>query len=248
MDFRIKVKKCSLLNQVHLLYFILGVTSIIITGFCSAVGEADGKSVSVIEVLINHYEEIRLQTTWLDAFYSALYGWLILLLPVFTAISVVPLFCDEMKSQNYKLHMIRIGFSKYINQHFISAFLFGFFLVVIALGIYVLIMGQIFPSEHDFGDMVIIGYEEADVGEMVQLVLVNLLHFGILGGMLAIFSSIFVAFTQNIYIILALPFLINYIFRNWLLMENNRILITLTILFYLLGYLVWYIKYRRLVL
>lgn len=245
----IKIKGWNrLLNQVHIKYFILGVVAIIVTGFCSSVGEIEGKSVSVMEVLMNRYEDIRVQTTWLDAFYSALYGWLILLLPVITAISVVPLFCDEMRSQNYQLHMVRIGFGKYINQHFLSAFLTGFFLVVVALSVYILIMGQIFPSVHDFSGMLLVGYEEMEIGEMIKLALQKLLQFGLLGGMLAVFSSIFVAFTQNIYIILASPFLINYIFRNWLLVANNGILITLTIMFYLLGYLVWYIKYRRLAL
>lgn len=235
-------------NQFHIFYFVLGVIAINLICFFSKIGEMDGNSVSVVEVIIHHYEELRCQTTWLDAFYSALYGWLILLLPVITAVAVTPLFCDEMKSQNYQLHIIRIGFGKYISGHFFSAFLTGFVLVVIALSIYVLCVVQLFPSVHDFGNMLIEGYEEMTITEMLRQIMVKLLQYGLIGGMLGVLSSVFVAFTRNIYINLALSFLVNYLFRNWLLMANIGVLFTLVILLCLAGYFVWYIKYRRLAL
>lgn len=243
-------KRKILLNQINIWYFILGIAAVIVTGFCSGVAPIEGKPVvSVIEVLVKHYEEIRLQNTWLDAFYAAVYGWFILLLPAIIGISVLPLFCDEIKSQNYQLQMIRVGFKKYINQHFLTSFLEGFFLMVVALGLLALIIGQIFPSVHDFtGAMVVVEYEETEKAEMFKLVLTEIFRFALLGGMMAVFSSIFVAITRNIYIVLSLPFLINYICRHLLMRAHNYTLIILTIIFYLLGYYIWYIKYRRLAL
>lgn len=246
----IKVKKGKiLLNQINIWYFILGIAAVIVTGFCSGVAPLAGKPVvSIIEVLVKNYEEIRLQNTWLDAFYAVVYGWFILLLPVIIGISVLPLFCDEIKSQNYQLQMIRVGFKKYINQHFLTSFLEGFFLMVVALGLLALIVGQIFPSVPDFSGAMVIEYEEPEKAEMLKLLLTEIFRFALLGGMMAVFSSIFVAITRNIYIVLSLPFLINYICRHPLMRAHNYTLIILTIIFYLLGYYIWYIKYRRLAL
>ena len=244
------IKKTKvLLNQINIWYFILGIVAVIVTGFCSGLPTIDGnQTVSIIEILVKHYEEIRLQNTWLDAFYSIVYGWFILLLPVIIEIPALPLFCDEIKSRNYQLQIARVGIKKYINQHFLTSFLEGFFLMVVALGLLALIVGQIFPWVHDYGGLVIVGYEEPEKQEMVQSLLKGIFRFSLLGGMMAVFSNILVALTRNIYIVLSLPFLINYICRHPLMRANNYTLIILTIIFYLLGYYIWYIKYRRLAL
>ena len=244
------VKKAKvLLNQINIWYFILGIVAVIVTGFCSGLPTIDGnQTVSIIEVLVKHYEEIRLQNTWLDAFYAVVYGWFILLLPVIIGISVLPLFCDEIRSRNYQMQIVRVGFKKYINQHFLTSFLEGFFLMVVALGLLALLVGQIFPWVHDYGGLMVVGDEEPGKQEMVQYLLEEIFRFSLLGGMMAVFSSILVALTRNIYIVLSLPFLINYICRRPLMRANNYTLIILTIIFYLLGYYIWYIKYRRLAL
>lgn len=238
----------SILNRIRPEYFVLAAFAIILTAFSGGISGMGDESYSIFEVVFNHLEDIRVQTTWLDAFNAALGGWMIMLLPVAASIPVVPLYCSEIKSRSYHQHIIRIGFNRYVNSHFVAAFISGFMVVVCAMGMFAFIMCLIFPSVHDFSNYLIIGYPETDRGEMVKEVLTELLKFGIIGGLLNVFSTAFVAFTQNIYTILSLVFLINYLAGNMLTILDNYILITLIVLVYLLAYFAWYIRYRRLLL
>lgn len=231
-------------NCINWRFFWISILVVLIACLCSGIDRVDGKTVSVIEVLVFQYEEVFARITWLDAFSVVLYGNLYLVLPLVTAIATMPLLCDELRTKNYLYHLSRIGFQCYVKQRYRISLLCGFGILAIAFVIFGTILFFSFPSVHDFGNAQVIGFVELTPSEMVRELLHYAVYMSFWGGMLVVFSCNVVSITQNIYVVLCLPFLFNYVFSSYFMNTNVIVFVGITVLLYYMGYHVWIWKYQ----
>ncbi len=233
-------------NKISFVYFILGTAAIVAGCFSGGFTSLEGKTLSVLDVLIQKDEWILMSNTWLDAFNAGLYGWLFLLVRCIAAAPTIPLFCSEVSSRYYHFIITRIGLRKYIRNTTITAYVCAFLMVVAGLVLYAVIVGSFFPAVHDFGDIEVEGLVELGTGEMILEAGKGMLKMALTGGFFATLACMIAGICQNIYIILCLPFLLNYLFQNVLLQTGYIMPVILTLLVYILEREVWYKRYRRL--
>lgn len=235
-------------NRVNYGYFVLGIVAIIAICFSGGLTFQDGKSVSVLGVLIRQDEWTIMQTTWLDAFNAGIYGWLFLLLPVIAVVPTLTLICSEINSRYYHLIIGRIGLRKYIWKTNLTAYVSAVLMVALGLLLYAGIVGIFFPATHDFGDISVYGLEELGVGQIILEEGKGLVRMALIGGFMATFACMIAGVCQNIYIILCLPFLLNYILESVILQTGFLLPVILTLICYMLGREIWYWRYRRLMI
>lgn len=233
-------------NKIHSLYFILGTVVIVAGCFTGGFTTLEGDTLSVLDVLIQRDEWILMSNTWLEAFNAGLYGWMFLLLPCIVATPTVPLFCSQISSRYYHFIISRIGLQKYIRNTIVTAYVCAFLMVVAGLAIYAAIVGSFFPATHDFGSIDVVGLVELNHGKMIFEAGKGMVKMALIGGLFATFACMIASICQNIYIILCLPFLLNYIFQNVLLQADYILPIVLTLLVYIFGQKIWCWKYRGL--
>lgn len=101
-----------------------------------------------------------------------------------------------------------------------------------------------FPSYYDFGQSQVVGLEEQNIFGMLWQVVKYSLNMICWGALLSIISCGLVSITQNIYIVLCVPFLLNYVAAHVLFNLKIYMFIILAVIFYYMGYKLWIKKYR----
>lgn len=232
-----------LLNNINWGLALLNVFIVLGICLCSGVGDVAGKSVSVIAVVFEGYDKIRNLTTWADAFAVVLTGNLYLALPLITSIASLPLICDELRTKNYYFHISRIGVRKYIHSKYLGCIIAGVGALFVGLAIFAIFVRVSFPSQYDFGNSLFVGTLVDDTWGMIFGMLKVMLYMLCWGAMLSILSCGLASFTQNIYIILCVPFLLNYIASRILLNTNICVFLVCAAVFYYVGYSLWVRRY-----
>lgn len=232
-----------LLNSINWGLAILNVFIVLGICLCSGVGDVAGKSVSGIAVVFEGYDKIRNLTTWADAFAVVLTGNLYLALPLITSIASLPLICDELRTKNYYFHISRIGVKKYIHSKYLGCIIAGVGALFAGFVIFAIFVRISFPSQYDFGNSLFVGTLVDDTWGMIFDMLKVMLYMLCWGTMLSILSCGLVCLTQNIYIILCVPFLLNYIASRILLNTNICLFLVCAAVFYYVGYSLWVRRY-----
>lgn len=225
-------------------FILLNIVIVLALCLCSGIGTVNGRAVSVIEVVFKGYDNVRKLVTWADAFSVVLYGHLYLALPLIASIASLPIICDELRTNNFYFHFSRIGVKHYIHLKYLSCIVSGVGALFLGLILYGIFVRLFFPSSYDFGDSQVIGIIENNSFRMIMSTVGYLLYMLCYVAMLSIFSCGLVSVTQNIYVNLCVPFLLNYVTSRILLNTKIYVFLLLCVLFYCTGYRLWLLKYK----
>lgn len=231
-------------NCINRKFFVLNIIVILVVCLCSGLDNVNDSAVSVIEILLCRYEEVRRRNTWLNAFSVVTYGNLYLALPLIASIPTMPLICDELRTKNSELQFCRVGIKRYVNRRYLASVLCCYATLFIAFAIFLVFSYINFPSVRDFGDSLVIGLEDLSKFEMLKRVGRHAAKMMCWGGMLAVAACNLVSITQNIYVVLCVPFLFNYILAPYFQEMKSVTFICLTLLLYIAGYHMWIWKYQ----
>ena len=152
-----------LINNINGYFVLINVFVILSMCLCSGIGVSGEKTVSIIEVIVYGYDDIRRITTWADAFSVVLYGNLYLALPLITSVASLPIICDELRTNNNYFHFSRIGVKKYIHSKYCSSLIGGVAALLMGFLLFASIVCVFFPSYYDFGQSQVVGLEEQNI-------------------------------------------------------------------------------------
>lgn len=202
-----------------LLVMILETTA----GFCIV----DGNELSVIEVILQYSvkeRESNMSFNSFSAFRSGMGSWLLLFAPVITALPFVVLFRDEASSGYRKFRIISMKDKKCFSIiKYVSCFFSGALTMLVGTLLFAVVTEICFPSIKSFGseymEMVLSSYHV----DTVLLVLIKyLVSCFFYGGFWALMSFVLLGKIQNKYLIVGIPFMIKYMWREIYFKSGNK--------------------------
>lgn len=196
--------KTELYRMVCTPVFFLAVLMIVVLFLSSIFYTQDGREWSVIGVIIEFSGEELANIEFLTAcraMLAAAGGWFRLLLPLVTAVVIVPAFRIERTSGFMRYEVVRTGKSRYYISKCISSFLAGGFVIALGFFIYSIIVSVCLPH----GDGLSIASEKRNF----LFYVLGLLFYGCVWGMLSIGIM---GIVKNQYLGICIPFMFKYIY------------------------------------
>jgi hypothetical protein len=203
----------------YLPYLCLAILAIVFLCL-TAEGEIDsaGKSVTIFSLMLQSGKTTYAQ----DIFKSALFlwnagigDWLVVFIPFFISFGYITILSGERQNGQVRFHLIRSGRSCYYISKVIGGALYGGMVFVIGYALFGILMAVVFPSLSSFSVEDQAWCLEMYFGNNVALYIVKRLIGSFLYGMAVSTFGIGVAIIfRDKYMLLCLPFLLNYIYRQ----------------------------------
>lgn len=197
--------KTELYRMVCTPVFFLAVMMIVVLFLSSIFYMRDGREWSVIGVIIEFSGEELADNESLTAYQAMLAaagGWFRLLLPLVTAVVIVPAFRIERTSGFLRYEVIRTGKSRYYSSKCISSFLAGGLVIAFGFFIYSIIVSICLPHGGGLSSM-------ASGKRNFLFYILGLIFYGCVWGMLSIGIM---GIVKNQYLGICIPFMFKYIY------------------------------------
>ena len=202
----------------HWPYVLLSVVGIICLGFCNTVFQPVGNQVTLIELIQQIYTgelipdvSISVPVIW----QRSLGSWLVLFAPLLVSVGYVVTLSSERQNGQMKFELIRAGSIRYCVSKVVSGALFCGFVFLAGYGLFGLLLKLFLPAFSSFGTEEQSFYMEMYFGNSMQAFLCRQLLgaflFGILAGVFGIGTAVFF---EDKYMLICLPFLLNYIYQQ----------------------------------
>ncbi len=228
-------------TRINVFYFIIGILAVTLTCMTGTITNMNGRNYSVAEIAFSVSSQNSTRYSWYTAFTAGLNSWIILLLPILVAIPTIPIFLDEQYTSFYRFSIGRIGLYNYIKRSYFRVILCGGLLIGMGLIIYALFTKCMFPIDAKYGALKAVGIQDSlliQVKNMFILILQMMLWGAAMSSCAWTFAGIF----SSKYVVLSLPFLLNYIMQNIFLNHVVASSFFFLILSIAVGFQIW--KYR----
>lgn len=176
------------------------------------------KQLSVMETLLTlSRDELkqRVSLSAFGAFQSGIGSWLMLFVPIAAALPFVALYRDEVSTGYLRLRICSIGRIRYCFVKFFSCFFAGGMTLAVGTALFGICVCFLFPPLSVYDRASIDIFLEALNGSSVGMVIIK--QFMVLflyGGFWSITSFALLGFVHNKYLIVGIPFVIKYIWRE----------------------------------
>jgi len=199
----------------------------------------DGEFVSVIQFMISGVNDasdihsINSERSLDSAVSAGLSGMIWLLLPMVCSFPSAMYVCDELTSGNYRYDMFRRGRYRYICNVYKNAMLASLITVIAGIFIYVIICAVNFPFTVQYmNDMDFIMNE-------YKIILYDILYLVIYGASMAVIASFLMCLYTHLYFVLSSLFILSYILRDMINLQNILIPAGILLLMVPLYVLMW---------
>lgn len=214
--------KTEFQKLLYLPYILLPIAGVLILCL-SATGTtaADGSEVSIFFMMISsaeagYRESIEGSSLWL--WRQGIGSWLIVFLPLLLTFGYLMQLSSERQNGQLNLQLIRSGNLRWCAAKIISGALFGGFLFLAAYALFGMVMRAAFPAFSSFSaedqGFYLEWYFGGSVAWYITKRLLGAFLYGIFG---SVFGIGFAIFFRDKYMLLCLPFLMNYVCRQLLL-------------------------------
>lgn len=197
--------KAELYRMVCTPVFFLASLMIVVLFLSSGFYLLDGKELSVIRVIIDFSREELAKNELLTAYQAMLAaagGWFTLLLPLVTAVVIVPVFRIERTSGFLRYEIIRTGKCRYYIAKCISSFLVGGLIIALGFMVYTIVVFICLPHREEF-------FITASEKRSFLFYILGLIFYGCVWGMLSIGIM---GIVRNQYLGICIPFMFKYIY------------------------------------
>lgn len=201
-------------------YILLPITTILILHLMST-GEIDenGKSITVFSLMMQGREAAagQIEKCALVLWMQGVGEWLNLFLPLLLTFGYIVLISEERQNGQSKFQLIRSGNLRYCVSKVLSGGLFGGIIFLTAYTLFGILMIVYFPAFSSFSPDEQSFYREIYFGNYIYLYVIKRLMGAFFYGMSASIFGIGVAVLfRDQYMLLCLPFLLNYMYRRGL--------------------------------
>lgn len=239
-------------ERINWKFVIAGMLGIFICCLQGPLIYSDEGTISVISAVLHYYDTQRL---WIDSYHAFATGIsagkMYLLLPVAATIATVPYICDELNSAYHWNIIGRTGVDKYIRKSCITVLIGAVFVVVGGLVLYSAFTLIVFPKVPDYGDFAL-----TDLSEVEQVTYISILwqevpiflQYCFRGMAMAFASYVLAVLTQDKYVVLCVPFLLNYIGAEYLAKYIWSSSLEIMLGAFVITIFVWSEKRRRLLI
>lgn len=199
-------------------FVLLSVAGIACLGFCNTVYDPSGTQTTLFSLI----RQIHGGMAAPDISFSApvmwrqgLGSWLILFAPLLVSFGYVVILSSERQNGQMKFELIRTGSIRYCVSKVVSGALFCGFAFLAGYGLFGLLLKLFLPTFFSFGTEEQSFYMELYFGNSMPAFLCRQLLgaflFGILAGVFGIGTAVFF---EDKYMLICLPFLLNYIYQQ----------------------------------
>lgn len=203
----------------YLPYFLLAVCGIMFLCLASE-GEIDstGKSISIFSLMLQGQKSggvPEITKSGLILWEKGIGGWLVVFAPLLLSFGYIVLLSGERQNGQTRFHLIRSGNLRYCVSKVAGGALSGGMVFLIAYALFGLLMAAVFPAFSAFSPEEQSWYMEVYIGNSISFYIVRRLLGSFLYGMFGSAFGIGVAIIfRDKYMLLCLPFLINYIYQQ----------------------------------
>lgn len=200
----------------YLLLAVFGVLFLCLT----AEGEIDntGKSITIFALMFQNRTPgsvSEITKSGLLLWEAGIGGWLVVFVPLLLSFGYIALLSGERQNGQTRFHLIRSGNFRYCVSKVAGGALFGGMVFLIGYALFGLLMAAAFPAFSGFPPEEQSWYLEMYFGNSIPLYIVKRLVGAFLYGMFGSAFGIGVAIVfRDKYMLLCLPFLINYIYQQ----------------------------------
>lgn len=176
------------------------------------------KQLSVMETFLTLSRDERMHSVNLSAFgafQSGIGSWLKLFVPIVAALPFVALFRDEASTGYLRFRICSIGRIRYCFVKFFSCFFAGGMTLAVGTALFGICVYFLFPSLSVYDRASIEAFLETLNGSSVGMIIIEKFVVVFLyGGFWSITSFALLGFVHNKYLIIGIPFVIKYIWRE----------------------------------
>ena len=203
----------------YLPYVLIPVLGIVCLCLAStgAVDE-NGKSIAIFSLILQNGQTGNVGAIEKSALFlwkSGVGDWLVVFLPLLLTFGYIAQITGERQSGQVQFALMRSGNLRYCLAKVISGALFGGIVFVIGYALFGIILAAVFPSFSSFPYEIQSIYPELFVGNSLFLFVIKqfagVFLYGVFGSVFGIGVSVL---SRDKYMLLCIPFLLNYIYRQ----------------------------------
>ena len=228
-------------------YFIFGILVMLCICFFSTLTDMSDNNYMIWEAIGKLSKQERIHYSIWDAFSTgAVSMWMYILFPIVASIPSASAIADEIQSKYYLYIEERKGKKKYLYAKYFQNFASAGIIVFAAMAVFILILCIFFPLNHVYSGITIIGEENYTVWGLGKDLFLQVLYMTVYGIAVSIFVSLITLLYQNLYFVLSVAFILNYILRD-LFMKNQIIYpCAMIVILFLLYRVVWKVRGEKL--
>ncbi|MCD7825883.1 MAG: hypothetical protein LUH14_07985 [Clostridiaceae bacterium] len=211
----------KIISELYSIKFWIAVIAISMLCFCANVEGETASSDTVIYHLILYCSRQELMDMGeMYSSYSVIMAfrnnyWFPIIVPIVAAVPYIHQFSDEWLTGYYYMRIPRSKRVSYAMEHALMAALTGFLVMCVGILLFGMVCVGIFPSYHSYlthtdESMVAAIYGQTQAIRFISFIKV-LLHVGLLGSIMSVFSCIVLTIIRDAFLSLTLPMMLVYL-------------------------------------